>query len=92
MSTVFTKKKKKQNNLVFVFIVIVLITVFVILQGFSKKSIDVSTIYEEASLIPMKQVNINFQALEKTENFEPFIEISLFNESEKGRKNPFLIY
>jgi hypothetical protein len=100
MAIIFTKKKRKQNVLVFIFAFIIIITVIVLWQGFSKKSVLIFS--DQTTVIPPREVNIDFQALEKINLFEPFVEIKPFSQSysieqgqaerQIGRSNPFLTY
>jgi hypothetical protein len=97
MAIVFLQKEKKQRNLILVFSAVILITVVVLWLGLSKK--ETSSTVDIASLLPKREVNINFDVLENPvlQSLQPFPEIEPFEESTTtqniiGRENPFLPY
>ncbi|MBL7142322.1 MAG: hypothetical protein ISS83_01465 [Candidatus Pacebacteria bacterium] len=106
MAIIFLQQKNFQKSLVVVFVFIVIITLIIIWQGVSKK--QESLLIEESSLIPKKEIKIDFNKLigQDLQNLIPFPEIEPFKEiapseteeGEKipgvsiGRENPFLPY
>ena len=95
MAIIFDKQKKSQKKLILVFVFLVFFTFIVFWQTFFKK--ETPRAVPDVSLFLLNRVEIDFLALEKTKELEPFAEIDPFEEVESegitaGRENPFFPY
>ena len=89
MAVTFLEERKKQKNLIWILLIVVLITVFILWQGFFKKSVlKIETLTPE---IAYRKITINFQILENPflKELQPFEQIGPY-EGKIGRENPFL--
>ena len=91
MAITFLEQRKRQKYLVPFLVAVLLLTGFVLLRGFftTERPLPLSELPER----PIKQVEINFAALEHPflKELQPFEEIPAFT-GEVGRKNPFILY
>jgi flagellar basal body-associated protein FliL len=88
MAIDFVKKQKSQKKLLIVLILVIIIVVAILWFGFFKKTTPYAP--ESGASLP-REVKINFEALDKIKNFQPFVFIEPLAEKE-GRDNPFLPY
>lgn len=100
MAIIFTKQKKSQRNLIIASIFVIILSLIVFWQGFFRE--ETPYVSPEVLLPPSREISINFEALEKIKEFQPFAKIEPFKEvpptEDKpagvkiGRENPFLPY
>jgi hypothetical protein len=100
MAIVFTKQKKSQRVLIVFSVLIILVSAIVLWWAFLRG--EAPYVPPEIVLPPAKDIEINFEALEKAKEFQPYTEIQPLEEVAPtegedgspgitiGRENPFL--
>jgi hypothetical protein len=102
MAIVFTKQKRSQRVLIIFSVLMILVSAIVLWWAFLRE--EAPYVPSEIALPPAKSIEINFEALEKAKEFQPFTEIQPLQEVAPvegedgspgitiGRENPFLPY
>jgi flagellar basal body-associated protein FliL len=88
MAIDFVKKQKSQKKLLIVLFSVIVVVAAVLWFGFFRETTPYAP--ESGASLP-REVRINFEALDKIKNFQPFVFIEPLAE-EEGRDNPFLPY
>ncbi|MGB9743596.1 MAG: hypothetical protein ACPLW9_02745 [Minisyncoccales bacterium] len=89
MAATFTTEKKRQQIFIVVFILVVIAIGLVIWQGYFRQK--ETTVTPFTSVSPWREIEFNFQKLERLKDFSPFQEIEEWLK-EVGRENPFQSY
>jgi hypothetical protein len=102
MAIVFTKQKRSQRVLIIFSVLMILVSAIVLWWAFLRE--EAPYVPSEIALPSVKSIEINFEALEKAKEFQPFTEIQPLQEVAPtegedgspgitiGRENPFLPY
>jgi len=97
MAIVFTKQKKSQRALIVFSVLAIVISAVVLWWAFLRE--EAPYVPPQVALPASRDIEINFGALEKAGEFQPFVEIQPFEEVIEegeelriGRENPFLPY